>query len=105
MKTKIFLLAMLVMMTACNTEPPVRNCTGNVVATLGCYEDESNKKDQSTYHEGYIVITSANDTILSFNLVLNDSIHRGYGIRRIPDYVIPFKFLYKTQPLFDLRVI
>ena len=106
MKTKIILFAMLVMMTACNTEPPVRNCTGTIVATLGCYEDESNKKDQSTYHEGYVILTSNNDTLLSFNLVVNDSIHRGYGIRRIyPDYEIPYKFSYKVLKSNDSRYV
>ena len=106
MKTKIILFAMLVMMTACNTEPPVRNCTGTIVATLGCYEDESNKKDQSTYHEGYVILTSNNDTLLSFNVNVKDSIHRGYGILRIyPYYEIPYRFSYRVINPNDKRYI
>ena len=102
MKTKIILFAMVVLMTACNTEPPVRNCTGTIVASLGCYDKET----RETYYEGYIVITSAKDTILSFNLVVNDSIHRGYGIRRIyPDYEIPYKFSYKVLKSNDSRYV
>lgn len=105
MKTKIILFAMLVLMVACNHEQPVRNCTGTIVATLGCYEDENDKSDQSTYHEGYVIVTSKNDTILSFNLEVTDFIHEGYGEFAVSPYAVPYKFSYKILSPEDKRYI
>ena len=107
MKNKLILFAMLVLcLAACDQEQPIRNCTGTVVATLGCYEDENDKSDRSTYHEGYVILTSNNDTILSFDVEVMDSIHKGYGILRIfPYYEIPYKFSYKILNSNDKRYV
>lgn len=107
MKTKIILFALLALaLAACDQEQPIRNCAGIIVATLGCYEDENDKSDISTYHEGYVILTSNNDTILSFDLDVNDSIHRGYGILRIyPEYEIPYKFSYRILSPKDKRYV
>ena len=107
MKNKLILLAMLTfVLAACDQEQPIRNCTGIIVATLGCYESEYDKSDISTYHEGYVILTSNNDTILSFDVEVTDSIHRGYGMLRIfPEYEIPYKFSYRILTPEDKRYV
>ena len=92
-------------LAACYQEQPTKNCKGSIVGTIGCYEDENDKSDQSMYHEVYIIVTKKNDTILSFNLEVTDFIHEGYGEFAIPPYAIPYKFSYKILSPEDKRYI
>ena len=105
MKTKFILFAMLVMITACNGDLSVKNCKGSIIATIGCYENENDKSDNNTYHEGYVIVTSKNDTILSFNLDIDESVHRGYGEYEISSASIPYKFSYEVLSPEDKRYI
>ena len=102
MKTKIILFAMLVLMVACNQEQPVRNCKGSIVGTLGCYDKET----RTTFYKGYIILTSNNDTILSFNLDVNDTINVQYGETDFSSPItIPYKFSYEILSSNDERYV
>ena len=102
MKNKLFLFAMLTLcLAACNQEPPVRNCTGTIVGTLGCVNGEN----REIFYKGYIVVTNHEDTILSFNLDVNDSIYVIPGSIAILPITIPYKFSYEILKPNDERYI
>lgn len=90
MKTKFFLLVALlaVVLGGCKpNEPEV--LTGRIVGTMGCYDEAT----RTTFYKGYFIETSNKDTVLSFNLDVQDSIYVEYGTRVIqPPIQIPYSF-------------
>ena len=89
MKTKLFFIAVLaVVLAGCNNnEPEVLN--GKIVGTMGCCDEAT----RTIFYKGYFVETSNKDTVLSFNLDVQDSIYVEYGTRVIqPPIQIPYSF-------------
>lgn len=85
----LFLAIMANVIVACNTNDPKQSIyTGNVVGTLGCYDEAT----RTIFYKGYFVATSDNDTVLSFNLDVKDSIDVRYGNYAISPIKIPYSF-------------
>ena len=107
MKTRLFLLLVLACtLFACKNEEQVMSSSvqeqGRIIATIGCYQDESNKTE-SPYYEGCVIETMDKDTFLTFNLE-QDLVTVGYG-ERVVSVDIPFAFKYTTLSKDDERYI
>lgn len=101
MKTKLFFIAVLAVVWAgCKpNEPEV--LTGKIVGTMGCYDEAT----RTTFYKGYFVETSKKDTVLSFNLDLQDSINVAYGTRVIQPIQIPYSFTLTVLEPSDPRYV
>ena len=107
MKTRLFLLLVLACtLFACKNEEQVMSSSvqeqGRIIATIGCYQDESNKTE-SPYYEGCVIETMDKDTFLTFNFD-QDLVAVGYG-ERVVSVDIPFAFKYTTLTKDDERYI
>ena len=71
-------------------------------ATIGCYQDEINKKG-SPYYEGCVIETADKDTFLTFNFE-QDLVAVNYGVR-VVFIDIPFAFAYTILDKDDDRYI
>lgn len=67
---------------------------GRILATIGCYKDEStkNNKEESQYYEGCVIETEDKDTFLTFNFE-QDLVPIKYG-EKVISVDIPFAFAY-----------
>ena len=99
---KILLLAILVsILGACDRNEPSKKCSGSIIATLGCYDEET----RSTFYKGFFIATNHNDTVLSFNLNVNDSINVPYGICTTHIIPIPYSFSFTIIEPNDERYV
>lgn len=92
-KILLIVLAMLSLMACENKEKEKeqklsKTGFGTIIGTLGCYE----KQDKTKFHKGYFIKTNYNDTVLSFNIDVQDSIDVPYGINIIDSIDIPYIF-------------
>ena len=115
MKTKLFLLlGIACALLACNNEEQVQSRTkqlpaseelttnGKIIATIGCYQDENNKKG-STLYKGCVIETADKDTFLTFNFE-QDLVDVNYG-ERVVFADIPFSFSYTILDKDDARYV
>lgn len=71
-----------------------KTCFGTIIGTFCCYE----KQDKTKFHKGYFIKTyhisrtNYSDTVLSFDLDVQDSIDFPYGITMINSIDIPYIF-------------
>ena len=104
-KLKFFLLAvMAVMLVSCKgNEPELESKihTGRIIGTLGCYDEAT----RTTFYKGYYIETITKDTVLSFNINVQDSIHVEYGSRVITPIQIPYSFTLTVLKSSDSRYI
>ena len=94
MKTRLFLLlGIACALLACKNEEQVMSSSvqeqGRIIATIGCYQDESNKKE-SPYYKGCVIETADKDTFLTFNFE-QDLVSVSYGVQ-VVSVNIPFAF-------------
>lgn len=102
---KLFLFAMMaVLLVACEAKDPnpaARIYTGNIVGTLGCYDASTH----TIFYKGYFIETDERDTVLSFNIDVEDSIEVKYGTYVIPSIKIPYSFTLITLDMKDKQYI
>lgn len=106
MKKLSLLFAVVALFAACNNDEPSAPSIipdgqddvsgGSVIATIKCFEET----DENVSHEGYIIKTVDNDTVLTFQLdnvnALN-SISIPGGVRVLnPAITIPYAFVYRV---------
>lgn len=123
MKTRIFLLlGIACALLACknevlvpSTNDPVakkdavntdlKMTRGRILATIGCYKDEStkNNKEESPYYEGCVIETEDKDTFLTFNFE-QDLVPIKYG-EKVISVDIPFAFAYTLLSKDDDRYV
>ena len=91
MKKCIFLAFVAMAFIACEKSPdtPSKICSGHIFGTLGCTDEQ-----HENFYKGYFIATNDNDTILSFNLDVKDSITVLYGTYRISHIEIPYSFTF-----------
>ena len=120
-KRLILLLAIACVLLSCNHEELVSsskdqeanevvnsdmNMTkGRILATIGCYKDEStkNNKEESPYYEGCVIETEDKDTFLTFNFE-QDLVPIKYG-EKVISVDIPFAFAYTLLSKDDDRYV
>ena len=120
-KRLILLLAIACVLLSCNHEELVSsskdqeanevvnsdmNMTkGRILATIGCYKDEStkNNKEESPYYEGCVIETEDKDTFLTFNFE-QDLVPINYG-EKVVSVDIPFAFAYTLLSKDDDRYV
>ena len=104
-KLKLFLFAiMAVTLVSCKRNEPELESkihTGRIIGTLGCYDEAT----RTTFYKGYYIETSTKDTVLSFNIDVQDSIHVEYGSRVISPIQIPYSFTLTVLKPGDPRYI
>ena len=102
---KFFLFVVMASaMMACNTNEPKqvsKTYTGNIVGTLGCYDEETG----TIFYKGYFIETNDKDTVLSFNICVEDSIDVRYGTYTILPIKIPYPFTLTILDLNDKQYI
>ena len=78
---------------------------GRILATIGCYKDEStkNNKEKSQYYEGCVIETEDKDTFLTFNFG-QDLVPIKYG-EKVISVDIPFAFAYTLLSKDDDRYV
>ena len=78
---------------------------GRILATIGCYKDEStkNNKEESPYYEGCVIETEDKDTFLTFNFE-QDLVPIKYG-EKVISVDIPFAFAYTLLSKDDDRYV
>ena len=123
MKTRlILLLAIACTLLACKNEvlvpstndpvakkdavnPDLNMTKGRILATIGCYKDEStkNNKEKSPYYEGCVIETEDKDTFLTFNFE-QDLVPIKYG-EKVISVDIPFAFAYTLLSKDDDRYV
>ena len=122
MKTKfVLLLAFACVLLSCNHEELVSSSKdqeanevvnsdlkmtrGRILATIGCYKDEStkNNKEESQYYEGCVIETEDKDTFLTFNFE-QDLVPIKYG-EKVISVDIPFAFAYTLLSKDDDRYV
>ena len=123
MKTRLFLLlGIACALLACknevlvpSTNDPVaqkdavntdlKMTRGRILATIGCYKDEStkNNKEESPYYEGCVIETEDKDTFLTFNFE-QDLVPIKYG-EKVISVDIPFAFAYTLLSKDDDRYV
>ena len=123
MKTRlILLLAIACTLLACKNEvlvpstndpvaqkdavnPNLNMTKGRILATIGCYKDEStkNNKEESPYYEGCVIETEDKDTFLTFNFE-QDLVPVCYGEKCV-SVEIPFAFAYTILSKDDDRYV
>ncbi len=103
MKTKLFLLALVALLCAACEKKTQENqelYTGHIFGTMGCTDE-----NYTTFYKGYFIATNSKDTLLSFNLDVQDSISVSLGTHRIPDIEIPYSFYVTILTPSDKRYI
>ena len=96
-KNVILLLAVAGMLAACKPQEPQRENRGRIVGTFQSYDAER----VNILNGYYIEINGSNEgirydeTMLSFNLDVKDSIHMEWGSRVISPIALPYDFTYK----------
>lgn len=88
---------------AVNTD--LKMTRGRILATIGCYKDEStkNNKEESPYYEGCVIETEDKDTFLTFNFE-QDLVPIKYG-EKVISVDIPFAFAYTLLSKDDDRYV
>lgn len=88
---------------AVNTDLKMKR--GRILATIGCYKDEStkNNKEESPYYEGCVIETEDKDTFLTFNFE-QDLVPIKYG-EKVISVDIPFAFAYTLLSKDDDRYV
>ena len=88
---------------AVNTD--LKMTRGRILATIGCYKDESTKsnKEESPYYEGCVIETEDKDTFLTFNFE-QDLVPVCYGEKCV-SVEIPFAFAYTILSKDDDRYV
>ena len=101
MKTKFFLfVAVVAMCVACDGNNPKDIYTGELIGTLGCYD-----QNYELFHKGYFVQTNTDEVILSFYPVVEDTIYVNYGTYAIPHIQLPYSFVYEILSPSDKRYV
>ena len=103
MKAKSFFIVLCAMMALCSCDGPNKVSSvvsGKIVGTI-CTKDTINNE----IVQGYYIITSTNDSILTFSETVKISTY--YGISGIYGllYDIPFQFTYKLLDPHDAEYI
>ncbi len=103
MKKVLFFILTTMTLVACEQtglEPNSKICSGYIIGTLGCCDE-----NYTTFYKGYFIATNDKDTILSFNIDVKDSIDVISGTHRISDREIPYSFYVTFLTPSDKRYI
>ena len=122
MKKILFFAMMAVIFVACNQnapntpndgtwicytdpEPQSQKHSGNIVGTIGCF-DENDNRTLENIRKGVVIRTNSGDSLLSFTLNIEEfDLQIQYGTYSIGAIAIPYEFYYKEITPSDNRYV